>query len=637
MHTLRRLLHLDISRRRLRHVMKWGITDAAIIVSCYIVSYWVRSITTDLDFVKSSAFIVFATVVTLLSLLLHGVYNRIWPQTSGHHASLLVYAVLTALPAIVLTNALISPRPLPMSVVLLSNLLVAGGLVAVRYRSRLISGLNWRWQAIWFQRFPDQPQRSRVLIVGAGESGQMMALRLKQHRSDDDVKHEVVGFIDDSDFKQQMYVEGCPVLGARRDIPGLVEEHDIDLIVVAIHNISGHDFRDILGYCERTPARIKVVPDTLALLNGSSKGAPMLRSVQPEDLIGRSLVTRHDAVDLGPVTGKVVLVTGAAGSIGSELCRQMATFDPVRLVILDNNESALHDLFIDLQTRHPDLDIIPVLADVTHRAVVCDVFTHHQPQVVFHAAAYKHVPMLEHYPHEGIRVNVTGTRHLAECARDYGVERFVLISSDKAVNPSSVMGATKRLGELILHALACQNGQRTLFAAVRFGNVLGSRGSVVPTFNRQIDNGGPVTITDASMTRYFMSIAEAVNLVIHAACLTNGDDIFVLRMGEVVRIMDIAERMIRLRGLRPHVDIPIRVTGTRPGEKLHEELYDESEGPEPTIHPHIIKLNTWTASFDADGYLHQVEQLTAGRTPDAVALLNQLVHFAEPHYNQAAD
>lgn len=637
MQTLRRLLPIKISRRRLRHVVKWGITDAAIVTLCYIAAYWVRSITTDLDIVKSFAFILFATVVTLLSLLLHGVYNRIWPQTSGHHASLLVYAVVTALPAIVLTNVLVDPRPLPMSVVLLANLLVAGGLVAVRYRSRLVSGLQWRWQAVWFQRFPEQPQRIRVLIVGAGESGQMMALRLKQHRADDEVKHEVIGFVDDAEFKQQMYVEGCPVLGGRVDIPRLVEEHDIDLIVVAIHNISGQHFRDILSYCERTSARIKVVPDTLALLNGSSKGAPLLRSVQPEDLIGRSLVTRHDAVNLGPVTGKVVLITGAAGSIGSELCRQMATFEPVRLILLDNNESALHDLLIDLQARHADLDIVPVLADVTHQDIICEVFNRHQPQVVFHAAAYKHVPMLEHYPQEGIRVNVTGTRNLAECARDFGAERFVLISTDKAVNPSSVMGATKRLGELILHALARQNDHKTLYAAVRFGNVLGSRGSVVPTFNRQIDNGGPVTITDANMTRYFMSIAEAVNLVIHAGCLTNGDDIFVLRMGEVVRIMDIAERMIRLRGLRPHVDIPIKVVGTRPGEKLHEELYDESEGPEPTIHPHIIKLNTWSNGFDADGFLHQVEQLTSGQVDDTVATLNQLVYFAEAQYNQAAD
>jgi FlaA1/EpsC-like NDP-sugar epimerase len=301
-------------------------------------------------------------------------------------------------------------------------------------------------------------------------------------------------------------------------------------------------------------------------------------------------------------------------------------YEPKRVLLLDNNESGLHDLLMELQAKHPKIEIVPLLADITRMPSLRPVFTKYTPQVIFHAAAYKHVPMLQYHPLEALRVNTLGTLNVAELAVAFRVERFVLISTDKAVHPSSVMGASKRACELLLHALVETTQRRTLFTAVRFGNVLNSRGSVVPTFERQIAAGGPVTVTDREMTRYFMSIPEAVNLIIHAACLTNGDDIFILRMGEVVRIVELAERMIRLHGLRPYQDIRIDFTGVRPGEKMHEELFSQDEKPESTLHPGIIKLDTWHEAFDGEDFLQQMRELIEDEAlaADATCVLDRL-------------
>jgi FlaA1/EpsC-like NDP-sugar epimerase len=343
------------------------------------------------------------------------------------------------------------------------------------------------------------------------------------------------------------------------------------------------------------------VPEKYAMLN-QRLGVATLRDVQPEDSWGAA--GGSPAVDMTR-SGKVALVTGAAGSIGSELVRQLISYEPTLLVMLDNNESGLHDLYTELKPQFPDVEFRPVLADITQRDSLERVYATYRPQIVFHAAAYKHVPMQELFPHESIRVNIGGTRNLAELARDYGVERFVLISTDKAVDPSCVMGASKRAAELLMKALSAQSGHSTLFTAVRFGNVLGSRGSVAPTFNRQIDKGGPVTVTDKDMKRYFMTIAEAVNLVIHAAAMTTGGELFMLQMGEEVPILELAERMIRMRGLRPYDDIEIKFTGVRPGEKLNEKLQRDSEVQISTIHPHIVKLEDRDDWFDAELFMRQ--------------------------------
>lgn len=470
------------------------------------------------------------------------------------------------------------------------------------------------------------PPLMRTLIVGAGESGQALAWRLN-HRAGDR-QQDVIGFIDDDPQKRGMLVEGIPVLGTRTDIPQVVEANKIELIAVAIHNISNVGFRDILRYCEGTNARIKIVPDVLSQLRATGQAVP-LRDVQPEDLLGRGLIARHEAVDLTPVLDKTILVTGAAGSIGSELSRQIMTYQPKHVLLLDNNESDLFDLVSEIEVAHPDAKVTAILADVTLPNLMRGVFAAHRPQIVFHTAAYKHVPMLEFHPAEAVRVNITGTKVTADLASEYCVERFVLISTDKAVDPSSVMGATKRVCELMLHAYCADDTCATLFTSVRFGNVLGSRGSVVPTFTRQIEHGGPVTVTHPQMTRYFMSIAEAANLIIHAAAMTQGDDIFVLQMGEVVSIIELAERLIRLRGLRPHHDIEIKFTGVRPGEKMHETLFEDYETPEPTDHPQIVKVTNWPDGFSMGVYWDEVNTLRSGDLArlngDALGLLRRIV------------
>jgi FlaA1/EpsC-like NDP-sugar epimerase len=592
-------------RRHIRHILTSAIIDAFILAIAYGLAFSVRGVMTPLESAAGVRLIAFEIVAMVVTFYLFGIYQNLWSRTSGHGITVIINAVAVCTAFIVVINALLRPQPLPFSIILLSSLLGLGGFITVRYRSRIVSGLSWRWRAVWNQKFPVPP--TRVLIIGAGQSGQELAVQLK-HRSSDK-KYRIVGFVDDDTEKHGMYVEGCPVLGSRSEIAHLVEAHNVDLVIVAIHNISGPDFRDILNQCESTKALIKVVPDTLALMS-TRHSTTLLRDVQPEDLLGRGLITQHEDVDLSPVTGKTVLVTGAAGSIGSELARQLPNYHPVTLLVLDCNESGLYDLCVELRGRFPQLKLVQVLSNITDRESLENVFKKYRPQVVFHAAAYKHVPILEDFPNEAVRVNIGGTRNLAELAQQYEIERFVLISTDKAVNPTSVMGASKRICELLLRAMSQQPGNKTVYTSVRFGNVLGSRGSVVPTFNQQIDRGGPITITHKDMTRYFMTIPEAVNLVIHAACLTQGNEVFLLKMGEEVRILDLAERMIRMRGLRPYLDIPIQFTGVRPGEKMSEQLYDgAAESAQETVHPGIIQLNAPEEGFSASALLEWVDML----------------------------
>jgi FlaA1/EpsC-like NDP-sugar epimerase len=610
--------YLDHIRQRIKQFLPLMIGDMLIITFSYLLMFSIRLQGGSYNTRYTGWFIASAVVLTVISIYSYRGYHRVWQQTSGYIVLSLVWAVALPNVILLLVNMVIIPRPIPLSVIFAASILSLTGIVAIRYQSRLFSAVSW-------QITPNTTSiedLQRVLIVGAGESGGTLARRL-QHHIRSGQNYQIIGFIDDNPAKKGLDIEGRPVLGARQDIPHIAKENAISLIIVAIHNIEGVHFRDILSYCEKTTARIKVVPDMMALLDATFQSAP-IRDVQPEDLIGRSVIERHSSVDLSPVMNKRVLVTGAAGSIGSELVRQLATYNPVKLIMVDNNESALHDLFISLTAQYPYMDILHVLCDVTDKHGMKQLFEDQQPQAVFHTAAYKHVPILEAYPNQAVHVNIGGTLNVATLAYEHQAERFVLISTDKAVHPSSVMGASKRLCEYIVHAYANMDTS-TYYTAVRFGNVLGSRGSVVPTFNEQIDHGGPVTVTDPEMTRYFMSISEAVNLVIHAACMTHGDEIFLLRMGETVKILDIAERMIRLRGLRPYDDIPIEFVGMRPGEKLHEELHHDTEQPSETIHPSIFKLNGWESVIPPEDFFEQVKHLIqtglpAGRNPIHVIL-----------------
>lgn len=607
------------SSHRYGRMLAAALLDFLVVIGAYLCVFLFLPDRIFNDHTHSTLLILAVASGMVLALAAFKVYHRIWERTSGHSIIVLLDAVVIVTVLTILIVAAVNPRPFAIGIVLVANLLSFIVISGVRYRSRLISGLAWRWHAWWSKKLPE-PQIS-TLIVGAGESGQALASRMK-HRNSDRF-HKIVGFVDDDPSKRGLIVEGSPVLGACRDIPAVVTAHKIELIAVAVHNISSTAFRDILLYCEQTDARIKIVPDILKQIN-SLENVSVLRDIEPEDLLGRGVISRHEAVDLSPVLEKSILVTGAAGSIGSELSRQILSYQPKQVVLLDNNESGLHDLALEVKESHPELTIIPVLGDITICESMRSIFEKYRPEVVFHAAAYKHVPMLQYHPMEALRVNIGGTKLLAELAQEYGVERFVLISTDKAVDPSSVMGASKRVCELLIHALCLQHGKSTLFTAVRFGNVLGSRGSVVPMFTSQIEHGGPVTVTHPDMTRYFMSIPEAVNLIIHAASMTRGDDIFILQMGAVVRIVELAERLIRLRGLRPHQDIQIQYTGIRPGEKMHEALYSGAEKPSSTAHPNIIKLNTWKDGFSAGEFYRYLRELSDLGLSDADEVLQRI-------------
>ena len=425
----------------------------------------------------------------------------------------------------------------------------------------------------------------RALIVGAGETGVNAARELRHHVK---LKYLPVAFVDDDARKQGAIFLGVPVLGAIADVPRITRDYHIDEIVIAMPSVGRRRMREIMEICQQTGLRTRILPATTDLIQGRVT-VNRLREVRIEDLLGRSPV----AFDLDTVRplleGSAVCVTGAGGSIGSELCRQLAACAPESLVMIDRNENTLHYLHLELAERFPSLDLRPIVADITDPTRVEQIMSENRPRVVFHAAAFKHVPLMEANPCEAVKNNVGGTRTLAQIADRCGVERFVMISTDKAINPTSVMGASKRVAELLLQDL--QRSSRTRFMTVRFGNVLGSDGSVVPIFTRQIMRGGPVTVTHPEVVRFFMLVQEAVHLVLHASVLGQGGEIFMLDMGEPVRIMDLATDMIRLSGLEPNVDIDIRTTGLRPGEKLYEELITASEVARSTSHPKITQLN----------------------------------------------
>ncbi len=628
--------------RFVRRYVPWGMLDALTVALGFVAAWLGYTLRAPEITADTLIFVLLAVGLFWVMNALFGVYQRLWRYAVASEVLVLGGAVAVSTGLLLLAD-LVWPgdRPVPPNVVPLTGLLAFVGFVGLRYRIRVWTGLLWRLRALR-GRFPASHQR--LLIVGAGEAGQLLAWRLLQNG-----QHELVGFVDDDPNKHGMRVHGVKVMGDHHALKTLVERHAVDLIVIAIHNISGDPFRHLLDACEQTSARIQVLPSLAHLMEGSGYKT-FVRDVTPEDLLGRKQV----AVDLETcralIGGRRVLVTGAAGSIGSELCRQLLALGPTHLLMLDQDESGLYDLQMELLSQRAPLgpvELVPLVGDITHGDKVRGIIETYRPHLVFHAAAYKHVPYMEDHPDEAVRVNVGGTRIVAAWAAKCGVERFVLISTDKAVNPSSVMGATKRVDELMVlssdvffrptntapqgteargAARGAESPGPTLFTAVRFGNVLRSRGSVVPLFERQIDQGGPITVTHPEMTRYFMSLSEAVSLLIQAAAFTQGGDLFILDMGERMRIEELARRLIRLRGLRPGVDIPIVYTGTRPGEKLHEDLLAPGEERFPTPHAQIFRISPCPSDRIEPS---EVEELLAllerGTKAEIAAALRQLI------------
>lgn len=428
--------------------------------------------------------------------------------------------------------------------------------------------------------------RKRVAILGAGSSGATLAREIQTKPG---LGLEVVCFIDDDPHKIGKSMHGRQVVGSRRELAEIVSRLSIDKCILAMPNASPAVIKETVGVLRGCGIDHDILPSVDQLLHRKVT-VSHLRHVSPEDLLGREPVPLDDVAIAEVIKNKVVLVTGAGGSIGSELCRQIAAFHPQKLLILERSEPALFAIEQELKKDFQWLDILPLAASVCNEERIASIFEAHKPDCVFHAAAHKHVPLMEAQPAEAILNNTIGTRIVSQAARDAGCERFVLVSTDKAVNPTNVMGATKRLAELVLNAMQNSNGNRTKFSSVRFGNVLGSSGSVIPTFRQQIVAGGPVTVTHPDVVRYFMSIPEAVGLILQSATQSQGGEVFVLDMGEPIRIQDLARQMIELCGFVPDEDIKIEFVGLRPGEKLYEEPIHKGENIEPTAHKKIHRL-----------------------------------------------
>lgn len=454
-----------------------------------------------------------------------------------------------------------------------------------------------------------------VLIYGAGSAGRQLAFALGS-----DAGMRAVGYVDDDRSLIGRTMNGIPVFKPS-DLPGLVELHDISTILLALPSVSRRRRQEILGALRALPVHVQTLPGVADLARGKIQVSD-LRELEIEDLLGRETVTPDAVLLASNIYGKVVLVSGAGGSIGSELCRQILALQPSRLVLLDASEFALYSIHAELERNAPEriASVVPLLASVRDSSRVTAIVDTWKPDTIYHAAAYKHVPLVEQNAVEGVRNNVHGTLVMAQAARRFGVSNFVLISTDKAVRPTNVMGASKRIAELVLQAMAAEKGT-TCFAIVRFGNVLGSSGSVVPLFRRQIAQGGPVTITDPEITRYFMTIPEAAELVIQAGAMATGGEVFVLDMGQPVKIVDLAKEMIKLSGLTirdddtPDGDIDIYITGLRPGEKLYEELLI-GDNPEPTRHARILKANeTFLPWTRLNAQLRELENALDGGNP----------------------
>jgi len=426
----------------------------------------------------------------------------------------------------------------------------------------------------------------RVLVVGAGNAGEALLREIYRMRVE---RYRVIGLVDDDPTKKGTFMHSAPVLGTTDDIKDICEEEKVDEILIAVPSATQKELRRIIEMCRGTKLQFQTLPSMDDLIGGHVT-VSQIRQVKIEDLLGREAVDLDSQAVGRLLNNRRVLISGAGGSIGAEMCRQVCMFDPAELILVEQAENGLFEVTNELRRNFPGINLSPVICDIYDRQRVMSVFASYRPEVVVHAAAHKHVPLMEQNACEAVKNNIFGTKNMADASREYGADEFVLISTDKAVNPSSIMGCTKRVAEIYSQALNGQEGCKTQFKSVRFGNVLGSAGSVVPVFERQIRSGGPVTVTHPEMTRYFMTIPEASQLVLQAAANGQGGQIFLLDMGEPVKIVDLARDMITLSGLRVGDDVDIVFTGVRPGEKLFEELRTEGEDLAPTVHP---KVKIW--------------------------------------------
>ena len=602
---------------RVRRDVPLAILDVAVVVPAYLVPLVLRFHGTvpPENWRTFWALLPGIAVIHLLGNYLFGLYGQMWRHAGVQEAR---GVLLSGGMSFVCVLGLVlimghGSRPIPLSVIVLGSAWAVMASGAIRFQSRLFG----------FRRRAAAVEQTRVLLMGAGEAGAQVLTDLLRHP---ELGLQVVGMIDDDPRLIGRALHSIAVLGGRASIPEFARQLEADQVLLAIPSATSDLIRDVATRCEEAGVSLRVLPSVRETVGGRVT-ARDLRDLRIEDLLGRQQVETDLASVRELLHGRRVLITGAGGSIGSEIARQVRTFEPATLALVDNDETHLHDLLVTLAPGRTT----SVLADVRDRERMLDVFREHLPQVVFHAAAHKHVPILEEHPQEALLTNVLGTANVVEAASTFGAERFVLISTDKAVRPTSVMGGSKRMAEDIVRSHA---GKGTALCAVRFGNVLGSRGSVIPTFLSQIAAGGPVTVTDPQMTRYFMSVEEAVQLVLQAASLARGGEVFTLEMGEPVNILELANKLIRLSGRVPGRDIAIQLIGPRPGEKCHEELVDLNEVPEPTGRSGIVvatppapdhaalrqRLRAMEALAREGRHAELAEQLRGSRSDDVPAL-----------------
>ncbi|WP_047983563.1 polysaccharide biosynthesis protein [Ornithinibacillus californiensis] len=559
-------------------------------------------------------------VLTSLSLLvfhhifafIYKLYNKVWAYASVGELLAIVKAVTFSIIATGVVQLLINDFSLFRRALLVTWLL----------HIVFIGGSRFMWRIFRDRYIVSDAGKKRTLIVGAGAAGSMIARQF--HYNHDDSELLPVAFVDDDRQKQRMEVYGIPVLGKVEDIATIVENHHIEHIVIAIPSLRNGELQRVVTLCNETKAKVQMIPKIEDLMSGKIT-VNSLRNVEVEDVLGRKPVELDINKISEYVAGNTVMVTGAGGSIGSEICRQLMKFSPGKILLVGHGEYSIYTIDMELRGKygHTEIEILPIIADVQDRQRIFDIVAEHRPYIVYHAAAHKHVPLMEYNPHEAVKNNVLGTRNVAEAADVFGVNTFVMVSTDKAVNPTNVMGATKRVAEMIVQTLAQRS--QTKFVAVRFGNVLGSRGSVIPLFKKQIEKGGPVTVTHPEMTRYFMTIPEASRLVIQAGTLARGGEIFVLDMGEPVKIVDLARNLIKLSGYTEE-EIPIEFSGIRPGEKMYEELLNEKE-----IHPEAVYEKIYigkTVDVDTLAVQRLIENFSTFNTVELKDSLMEIV-FAE--------
>jgi FlaA1/EpsC-like NDP-sugar epimerase len=551
------------------------ITVHLVLVICaYILAFYLR-----LDFKIGSSYwlVIIKTLPILIAIKMvlfgyFGLYSGLWRYASVNDIWRIIKAhVLAALCFVAAIAFIRSFYGFPRTVFVLDCILSFCFVAGIRFATRLF---RETFRPVLASK------RRRAIIIGAGEAGVMV---LRESRINPNANIEVVGFIDDDRHKKNLRIQGVGILGTRNEIVSVVEKYGIDEVIIAIPSAKGEQIRSIISHCQIPSVRIRIVPGLQKILNGDLEIKP--RDVKPEDLLGRETVNINEKEIKCYISGKVVLVTGAGGSIGSSLCRQIVNFSPKEILFLDHNENDVYYLGIEFLTKFPQIKFKTIIGDIKDIGLLKSVFSLYKPQVIFHAAAHKHVPLMEENPIAAVKNNVFGSRNMIYAAHHYKVERFVLISTDKAVNPINIMGLSKRLAEIFLQAKSKRS--KTKFMAVRFGNVLGSDGSVVPLFKKQIEAGGPITITHPDTTRYFMSIKEAVLLVLQAGAIGNGGEIFILDMGEQIKIIDLARDLVALSGFELGKDILVEYVGLRPGEKIKEELLLDKDKDKTTKHDKI--------------------------------------------------